>query len=82
MKILKNKTWESMQYELERVQNERDKYKELYEKSKKTDPASCSDSSYCHCCKNAYRYKSFWGTVSYESVGCLLNVKCEKFEAK
>ena len=82
MKILTNKAWESMQYELERVQNERDKYKELYEKSKKTDPATCSDSSYCHCCKNAYRYKSFWGMESYESTGCLLNVKCEKFEAK
>lgn len=35
MKILTNKTWESIQHELERAQEERDDYKKLYEKSKK-----------------------------------------------
>ena len=82
MKILTNKTWESIQHELERAQEERDDYKKLYEKSKKTDPTSCSESHYCHCCKNAYKYRSYWGVTEYEKVGCLLNVKCEKFTAK
>lgn len=88
MKILSKKKYNQL---LDKMKDLETDNRQLIEKNnilsdrledKKTSCKANAGKEFCNACKNSYSYKDCNGPVTFNHVGCLLDVPCEDFKRK
>lgn len=88
MKILSKKKYNKLFNDCEKLQEKVEELKRINEslgkklEDKKTSCKANVGKDFCNACKNSYSYKNCNGQVTFNYVGCLLDVSCESFERK
>jgi hypothetical protein len=88
MKILSKKKYDKLIDDFEKSQKKVEELKRINEslgkklEDKKTSCKMNNGKDFCFNCANSYSYKNCNGLVTFNHVGCLLDVPCEDFERK